>query len=319
MPDSMPEQELALAHPPAHARAVGIGWRHPHYAALLQQLPDVDFLEVHSENFFAPHAVPRKIWQQGRMHYPISLHGVGLSLGSAHGLDPWHLDQLAELVRAIDPVRVSDHVSFARVPWRPGEHVNAGTTHACDLLPLPLHEQALSVLSTHINQVQDRLGRRFAVENISAYLRWKSLPRATSVTEPEFLNALAKNTGCGLIVDVNNVFVNALNAHFYGETVNPVDQSLAWLDAIDPGAVVELHLAGHGRLDAPHNALLDGMFIDDHSSQVCDAVWSLYSHALQRFGPVPTLIEWDTAIPPLDTLLQQAKKARLQLPWGAHA
>lgn len=273
---------------PAAASSVGIGWRHPHYAALLAQQPALDFIEVHSENFFAPGGAALAVLREGREHYAVSLHGVGLSLGSAAGLDRGHLEQLARLVDVIDPVRVSDHASFARGPDR----------HANDLLPVPLTHAALDVMCANVQQVQDRLRRPIAVENLSTYLRW----RDADMGETDFLNTLARRTGCQLLVDVNNVYVNALNAQLRGETDDPMADARRWLDAVQPQHVSELHLAGHA-----HGG---DIVIDDHGSRVCDAVWSLHAHAVQCFGAVPTLIEWDTDVPPLDVLLDEAQRAR---------
>ena len=268
--------------------AVGIGWRHPHYAALLAQQPALGFIEVHAENFFAPGGAALAVLRQGRTHYPVSLHGVGLSLGSAAGIDPWHLDQLAHLVQTIEPVRVSDHASFARGPG----------THANDLLPVPLTHAALDALCANVDRVQDRLLRPIAVENLSAYVQW----RQADMDEPAFLNTLAQRTGCQLLVDVNNLYVNALNAQLRGETGEPLHPCRHWLDAIHPAHVAELHLAGH--------AHCGDIVIDDHGSRVIDEVWTLYRHAVQRFGAVPTLIEWDTDVPALDVLLDEADRAR---------
>lgn len=270
------------------APRVGIGWRHPHYAALLEQQPALDFIEVHSENFFAPGGAALAVLREGRKHYAVSLHGVGLSLGSAAGIDLWHLDQLARLVQTIEPVRVSDHASFARGPDR----------HANDLLPVPLTRAALDVMCANVQQVQDRLRRPIAVENLSAYLRWRDV----DMGETDFLNTLARRTGCQLLVDVNNVYVNALNAQLHGETDDPLADARRWLDAVQPPHVAELHLAGHA-----HGG---DIVIDDHGSRVCEAVWSLHAHAVQCFGAVPTLIEWDTDVPPLDVLLDEAQRAR---------
>jgi uncharacterized protein (UPF0276 family) len=282
------------------AAEIGIGWRQPHYAALLEQLPAIDFLEVHSENFFGAGGAALAVLERGRSHYPVSLHGVGLSLGSAAGLDPWHLDQLARLVDRVDPVRVSDHASFARGAFQ------GHTVHAADLLPIPFNTEALSVLCNNVAQVQDRLARRFLVENLSAYITWKLPDGEGRLAETEFLGALARRTGCGLLVDVNNIYVNALNAAKGGTCGNPEEACCAWLDAIAPEAVGELHLAGHCHVHDAHGDIV----IDDHGSRVCDAVWRLYRHAIARFGTVPTLIEWDTDIPELDFLLDEAARAR---------
>lgn len=281
------------------AACVGIGWRHPHYAQVLHERPALDFLEVHSENFFGAGGAALQVLEQGRGFYPVSLHGVGLSLGSAIGLDASHLDQLAALVQRMDPVRVSDHASFARGIFQ------GSLVHGSDLLPLPFTREALDVLCSNVQRVQDRLQRRFMVENLSAYLQWK--PQGEEVwPEPEFLGALAHRTGCLLLVDVNNIYVNALNAQKRGETDNPLQVCRDWLDAIAPESVGELHLAGHSHVSDEHGDIV----IDDHGSRVCAEVWSLYRHAVGRFGPVPTLIEWDTDVPALSVLLDEAACAR---------
>ena len=284
---------------PLHPLQTGLGWRQPHYAQLLQEQPALDFLEVHSENFFAPGGAAMAVLERGRSSYPVSLHGVGLSLGSALGLDGWHLDRLAELVNRIDPVRVSDHASFARASF-------AGkTVHAADLLPLPFTQEALDVLCSNVQRVQDRLKRRFMVENLSAYLQWT--PSSDhSLEETDFLNALASRTGCALLVDINNIYVNAQNAQLAGLCADPLASCAHWLERIAPQAVGELHLAGHCHVQDEHGEI----FIDDHGSRVCQPVWDLYRHAVDCFGAVPTLLEWDTDIPSLDVLLGEVGRAR---------
>lgn len=286
-----------------HARdvlpALGIGWRHAHYGEVLDQHPALDFLEVHSENFFAQGGAALATLERGRALYPISLHGVGLSLGSAVGLDPWHLDQLCALVERMDPVRVSDHAAFARADYQ------GQTIHAADLLPLPFSRRALDVLCNNVDAVQNRLKRRFMVENISSYVTWQHTVDDGVVGEPEFLQGLAKRTGCLLLVDVNNIYVNALNAHG-GNQLAAEAACRHWLDGIDPVYVGEIHLAGHSHISDAHGTIV----IDDHGSRVCDPVWRLYQHATLRFGAVPTLIEWDTDVPALDVLLDEAGRAR---------
>lgn len=260
----------------------------------------MDFIEVHSENFFGDGGAALAVLERGRSAYDISLHGVGLSLGSAAGLDDWHLDQLASLVKRIDPVRVSDHASFARGRYQ------SRVAHAADLLPLPFNEEALQVLCSNVQRVQDRLQRPILVENLSAYITWRPLPDEQPLAEPEFLNSLARRTGCQLLVDVNNIYVNALNARRTGGQADPLQACRTWLDAIDPGAVGEVHLAGHCHVSDAHGDIV----IDDHGSKVAAPVWELYAHAIARFGALPTLIEWDTDVPPLDVLLQEAAQAR---------
>ena len=331
---------------------VGIGWRHPHYRELLQRQPARDFLEVHSENFFALGGAALAVLREGRASYPISLHGVGLSLGSAIGIDGWHLDQLARLVQQIEPVRVSDHACFARGLLTAAVHEAEATgatsgrsaVHASDLLPIPFSAEALDVLCANVQRVQDRLKRPFMVEHLSAYVSWTPAlldeflfdplsapihealarvqgkaqggPAADSLAEPAFLAELARRTGCALLVDVNNIYVNALNAQMAGldgangVVGDPVQHCLDWLDAIPPASVGELHLAGHSRICDEDGDGHRDIVIDDHGSRVCDAVWRIYRHAVQRFGPVPTLVEWDTDVPELDVLLEEVDRAR---------
>ena len=275
---------------------VGIGWRHPHFGELLQTRPALDFIEVHSENFFGEGGAALAVLAQGRELYPVSLHGVGLALGSAAGIDPWHLEQLARLVERLDPVRVSDHACFARAG------LGARTVHAADLLPIPFNRESLDMLCRNVQQVQERLRRPLLVENLSAYVTLAG----SDHSETEFLNALARRTGCDLLVDVNNIYVNALNARLAGDEADPVTACVHWLDGIEPAAVGEIHLAGH--------CPMDDIVIDDHGSRVCSEVWQVYRHAVGRFGSVPTLIEWDTGIPPLQVLLDEAQRARQARP-----
>ncbi len=282
--------------PQAQQVQTGIGWRHPHYNELLQRRPAIDFLEVHSENFFAEGGAALAVLREARSHYPVSLHGVGLSLGSATGIDVWHLDRLARLVALIEPLRISDHACFARGTFN--SPAGLREVHASDLLPVPFSTQALDVMVANVHLVQDRLKRPISVENLSAYVRWQT----SDMGEPDFLAALARRTGCGLLVDVNNIYVNALNDRLQGATTDAMQICRKWLDAIPVQAVTEIHLAGH--------ADCGDIVIDDHGSRVCSEVWSLYRHAIDRFAGVPTLIEWDTDIPALDTLLEQAAQAR---------
>lgn len=280
---------------------IGIGWRHPHYQELLERqsqpdFPTLDFLEVHSENFFGAGGAALSMLREARVHYPISLHGVGLALGSAVGLDDRHLDQLTALVAHIDPIRVSDHACFARAK------VNQKYIHAADLLPIPFSCEALDMMCSNVQRVQDRLKRSIAVENLSAYVTCSG----SEMPETAFLNALAQRTGCQLLIDVNNIYVNALNsqisAQINGLISDPLAQCMGWIDAIHPVLVAEIHLAGH--MDC------GDIVIDDHGSLVKPPVWTLYQHAIQRFGNTPTLIEWDTDIPALDVLLAEAAIAR---------
>jgi uncharacterized protein len=301
------------------ARTFGIGWRHPHYRELLERRPALDFLEVHSENFFADGGAALSVLLQGRAHYPVSLHGVGLSLGAALGVDAWHLDKLARLVERVEPVRVSDHASFARASFTPasastGANASSLPVHAADLLPIPFNRAALDVLCANVQAVQERLKRPILVENLSAYVRWKPSSGDAWLGEVQFLTLLARRTGCQLLVDVNNLFVNALNdqpATGHADTAawaaRAVGACTDWLNAIPPADVGELHVAGHCRMADEHGEIA----IDDHGSPVCAEVWRLHALASQRFEGVPTLVEWDTDVPDLDILLAEVQTARI--------
>lgn len=282
-------------------RASGIGWRHAHYAAVLEQRPAVGFLQVHSENFFGHHlpvgGAAIATLDAAREYYPISLHGVGLSLGSACGIDDGHLNQLASLVERIEPVRVSDHACFAR-GVRSGGHM----LHASDLLPIPFTHESLDVLCANVQRVQERLKRPLLVENLSAYLHYAQ----ADFSEAHFLSALVQRTGCQLLLDVNNAFVNALNelntiAGQPRDRLLALREASAFLMALPKHSVGEIHLAGHCEME--------DIVIDDHGSAVCDEVWQLYGLCVQRFGPAPALIEWDTHVPELEVLLTHASKA----------
>jgi uncharacterized protein (UPF0276 family) len=273
----------------------GIGLRQPHYAAVIEAAPPLGFVEVHSENFYADGGAALAVLDRARERYDVSLHGVGLALGSAAGVDPWHLDRLARLVERIDPVRVSDHASFARVA-RPPMHAN-------DLLPIAFSEASLDVLCANVAHVQDRLRRPILVENVSAYLSFDD----DCIPEPEFFAALARRTGCAMLLDVNNLMVNALNAG----APDPRAACIAFVDALPAGIAGEVHLAGYCETA--------DLVIDDHGSRVRPAVWSVYRHALARFGALPTLIEWDTDVPALDVLLAEAEHATSLLQEAAAA
>ncbi|MEP7296948.1 MAG: DUF692 domain-containing protein [Burkholderiales bacterium] len=268
-------------------RPVGVGLRQPHYADLLNSPPPLGFVEVHSENFFADGGAALAVLHRAREHYPVSLHGVGLALGSAAGLDPWHLDRLARLADRIDPVRVSDHACFARAAL-PG-----GVVHANDLLPIAFTEASLALMTTHVVQVQERLRRPMLVENLSSYVSFAD----DAMSEPEFFVQLCRHSGCGMLLDVNNIMVNALNAG----ASDPLATCRAFIDALPLGIVGEIHVAGY--CETP------GIVIDDHGSRVRPDVWALCEHALQRFGAVPVLVEWDTDVPALEVLLAEAAHA----------
>lgn len=277
---------------------VGIGLRQPHCERLLEERPALGFVEVHSENFFADGGAALALLREARSHYEVSLHGVGLALGSAAGLDPWHLDRLARLVQRIEPVRVSDHACFARAATGVGGPV----LHANDLLPIAFNDAALGIMVDNVVQVQERLRRPILVENLSAYVSFPDgdddSDTADPLAEPAFFAQLCRRSGCSMLLDVNNLMVNALNRG----APDPLAQCRAFVDALPPGSVGEIHLAGY---DATGDIV-----IDDHGSRVRPEVWALYEHALSRFGAVPTLVEWDTALPALEVLLDEAALAR---------
>jgi hypothetical protein len=275
-----------------------IGLRQPHYEQVLADPPPLAFVEVHSENFFADGGAALAVLDAARERYPVSLHGVGLSLGSAAGIDEWHLDRLARLVERIEPVRVSDHACFARAP----RHTGGPAVHGNDLLPVAFSYASLALMTATVQRVLVRLKRPILVENLSAYLAWAD----ADLAEPEFLGRLCRQGGCGLLLDVNNLAVNALNAG-----LDPVAAACAWIDALDPASVGEIHLAGYKDCG--------DIVIDDHGSRVHPPVWQIYRHALRRLGPQPTLIEWDTDLPPLAVLLDEAALAEAAMREAAGA
>ncbi|WIV99944.1 DUF692 domain-containing protein [Kinneretia aquatilis] len=281
---------------------MGMGWRQPHYDAVLAGevgASDVDFLEVHSENFFAEGGASLQVLLAGRERLPLSLHGVGLGLGSACGLDPWHLDRLADLVERVDPLLVSDHAAFTRAPWNGAQQ---SLMHAADLLPIPFDRASLDLMIGHVQQVQERLRRPILVENLSAYLAWQA-DGASALSEPEFFNELCRRSGCRMLLDVNNLVVNARNSGAPPDEA--ARRAIAWVQEIAVDSVGEIHLAGH--LELP------GVVIDDHGSRVSEAVWQVYRAAIERFGPVPSLVEWDNDIPDLSVLLGEVARARQEM------
>ena len=275
---------------------VGIGLRQPHYREWAERRPPLGFVEVHSENFFADGGAALAVLEGVRARHAVSLHGVGLALGSAAGVDAWHLERLARLVERVQPVRVSDHACFARAPLAGA----AQAVHAADLLPIAFTPAQLDLLCENVQRVQERLARPLLVENLSAYL---SFATCDALDEAEFFVRLVRRTGCALLLDVNNLVVNAINAERDGRpgAASPVEAACAFVDALPRDAVGEIHLAGHRDTG--------GLVIDDHGSRVADAVWQVYGHAIARFGRVPSLVEWDTELPALDVLLDEAATA----------
>lgn len=269
--------------------SAGIGLRSQHLDELLRPPVPPAFLEVHAENYLRPSPSLDKVLRL-RRDFEFSVHAVGLSPGSADEVDEEHLDRVARLVAQLRPALVSEHLSWSCFD---GRYFN-------DLLPLPYTEESLEIVARNVGRVQDRLGRQIAIENPSGYLGFN----ISTLTEAEFLGELVRRSGCGLLLDINNV---AITAHNLG--LDPAD----WLNELPGEAITQFHLAGHSR-----NVLDDGstILIDDHGSHVSDRVWSLFDQILQRFGPRPTLVEWDTDVPPLAVLLDEAARAGRAL---AHA
>lgn len=258
--------------------AAGIGLRSRHIAEILSRRPRAGWLEVHAENYMGESAAVSAL-EKIRETYPLSVHGVGLSLGSAGGLDRDHLERLRRVCLRFQPALFSEHLAWSVAD---GAYLN-------DLLPLRYDEHALSVVASNVHHLQDTLQRRVFIENLSAYVSFAG----STMNEADFLAELVRRTGCGILLDVNNVYVSACNLGF---------DAKSFIDALPAEAVGEIHLAGHAVNEVDGDVVL----IDDHGSRVPPAVWSLYAHVLARMGPRPTLIEWDTEVPALDVLLGEA-------------
>ena len=256
----------------------GIGLRAEHYREIIDTQPDIPWFEVLSENYFGAGGLPVYHLEQVREHYPVTLHGVGMSLGSTDPVNTDYLARLKRLIDLIEPAWVSDHLAW----------ISVGGRHVHDLLPMPYTEEALTHFTRRVIEVQEFLGRRLMIENPSSYLQY----RDADLTEAEFLAALARDADCDLLLDVNNLYVSGTNHGF-----DPYD----YLSVLPVERVREIHLAGYEEHD-------DYLF-DTHGYRVRPPVWKLYAAALERFGAVPTLIEWDTDIPSLDVLLDEAGKA----------
>ena len=261
----------------------GISLKAVHYSEILNNRPDLGWFEVHPENYMGKGGLPHKYLTAIRESYPLSMHGVGMSLGSWDGVDQNHLDALAELVMRYQPQQVSEHLSWSQFN---GIFLN-------DLLPLPYHKESLKLMSRNIERVQEALGRKILIENPSAYIDYHE----SSWSEPEFLKELVSRTGCGLLLDVNNIYVSACNQGF---------DSYQYLESIPFEAIAEIHLSGHtlqkiGEWD---------IRIDDHGSMVKEPVWDLFRHTLGKLEQArPVLIEWDTDIPDLNTLQDEAARS----------
>ncbi len=267
--------------------AAGIGLRAPHAREVIETRPQTGWLEVHAENYMDDGAATDML-QTIRADYTLSIHGVGLSLGSAKGVCSAHLDRLADICDRFQPAMVSEHLS-----WSIGDGI-----YLNDLLPVPHDEEALRVVGDNIQRTQDRLKRAILIENLANYV---GFARST-MTEPEFLGMLVKRTGCGLLLDINNVYVSASNMGF---------DAADYIRKLPAAAIREIHLAGHVR-----NLTADGpVLIDNHGSKVAQEVWALYAATVARIGKRPTLIEWDSALPELAVLLGEAKWADLLADW----
>jgi uncharacterized protein (UPF0276 family) len=265
------------------ARA-GVGLRLPHLVEVVATRPAAGWFEIHPENFLAnPHAA--ELLMQIAERYPISVHSVGVSIGSADGIDREHLLRVRRLVDLIDPVLVSGHLAWST---HAGEYLN-------DLLPLPYDEETLRIVARHVDEVQDGLGRPYLVENPSSYVGIAG----STMDEAEFLAALARRTGCRLLCDVSNVHLSGHNLGY---------DPYAYLDRMPAGAIAELHLGGFAAEADDGNPGAE-ILIDTHDNRIAEAVWDLYAHAVRRFGLQPTLIEWDNDIPALATILGEAEKA----------
>ena len=268
---------------PQLPRSTGLGFKPAHFRDIMSAPPAVGFYEVHAENYMGEGGAAHAMLRALRADHALSIHGVGLSIGGAGGLDPDHLARLRRLIDRYEPESFSEHLAWSS---HGGEWLN-------DLLPLPYTPETLATICAHVDQVQEALGRRMLLENPATYVTFAS----STWAETDFLTEIARRTGCGLLLDVNNVFVSASNHRF---------DPRAYLAAFPFACVDEIHLAGHDSEDLPSGPLL----IDSHGAPVADPVWTLYAEVLARTGPLPTLIEWDNDVPDFATLLAEAARAQ---------
>lgn len=265
---------------------IGVGLRYPHYTQVIEEQPSIGWFEVHSENFF--HAIPAlNSLKIIRNSYPISLHGIGLSLGSADGLIESHLNNLNDLIKEIDPFLISEHLSWGYVSG----------TYLSDLLPIPYNQDSLNIFIKNINSAQDFLKREILIENPSSYLEYKE----SNMKEVDFLVNICQSTGAKILLDVNNIFVSCHNNKWNAKE---------YIDKIPINLVKEIHLAGHSTKYIAEN---EAILIDTHNNIICKEVWNLYEYAIKKFRAVHTLIEWDLNIPNLSTLITEANKAKIYL------
>ncbi|MCF6318175.1 MAG: DUF692 domain-containing protein [Proteobacteria bacterium] len=261
---------------------VGVGLRSPHYQEILDTNPKIGWVEVHPENYFCG-GVHRHFLDQIAKNYPISLHGVGLSLGSDQSVDENHLRQFKELIDRYNPFSVSDHVSWSA----------SGNAHLNDLLPLHYTQETLARLKKNISPTQNYFERKILIETPSTYIAFKN----NIMPEYEFMNLLCQESGCHMLLDINNIYVQSHN-----HNLDPYE----YIDNIEPRFVREIHMAGHIEKKIGDHSIL----VDTHNQTVCDDVWKLYDHAIKHLGTIPTLIEWDQDFPPLQTLIDEAETAR---------
>ncbi|MBX9777044.1 MAG: DUF692 domain-containing protein [Xanthobacteraceae bacterium] len=266
------------------AYSTGVGLRLAHLAEVVADRPPVPWFEIHPENFLGnPHA--SELLDEVAEHYPISMHTVGVSVGSASGIDRAHLKRVVALVDRVKPFLVSGHLAWST-------HEDA---YLNDLLPLPYDDESLHLLSTHISEVQDALGRQFLIENPSSYVAFTH----STMSEVEFLGELVARTGCGLLCDVSNIYLSAHNVAFDPQR---------YIEALPANAIGELHLGGF-TAEADEADAGGTVLIDTHAAAVCEPAWTLYTHAVRSFGSIPTLIEWDNEIPALPVLIAEARRA----------
>lgn len=264
------------------ARA-GLGLKPQHYQEIIETSPRIGFFEIHAENYMGAGGPPHHYLEKIRASYPLSLHGVGLSIGGDEPLDSMHLARLKKLIDRYEPDSFSEHLAWS----------THDTVFLNDLLPVPYDVRTLRRVSDHINHVQETLGLRMLLENPSTYIAFEQ----SDMSEVDFLSGIVRRTGCGLLLDINNVFVSAIN-HAY--------DAVAYLNAFPAQHVGEIHLAGFAE-DTDNEG--ETLLIDAHGTPVADIVWKLFEHALDRTGPVPTLIEWDNDVPPFPVLMNEARKA----------
>jgi uncharacterized protein (UPF0276 family) len=261
----------------------GVGLKPEHYREIVDTSPDIGWFEIHAENYMGEGGPPHHYLGAIRERYPVSLHGVGLSIGGSSPLDQEHLARLKALIERYQPASFSEHLAWS----------SHDSIYLNDLLPLPYTEETLSRVCEHIDEVQERLGGRMLLENPSTYVAFAD----ATMSEVEFLRELVRRTGCGLLLDVNNVFVQSVNHGF---------DAAAFIDAFPVEHVGEIHLGGHA-MDSDDDG--SPLLIDDHGREVADAVWELYAQTLARAGAKPTLIEWDNDVPGWDVLFVEAKRA----------